>query len=123
MLRLVSLCIGFVIGLVAAGMPSGGASAGQSLLCGTAGDELVAARAGLSREWVVQIPFDSAGWRIEHVSIGDGLVVAVSGDGGVHAVQTSPATAGSPAPAACSGRSAWAAPADRCSPRASARTS
>jgi outer membrane protein assembly factor BamB len=96
MLRLVSLCIGFVIGLAAAGMPSGGASAGQSLLCGTAGDELVAARAGLSREWVVQIPFDSAGWRIEHVSIGDGLVVAVSGDGGVHAVQTSPATAGSP---------------------------
>ncbi|MCE9629192.1 MAG: PQQ-like beta-propeller repeat protein [Planctomycetia bacterium] len=76
---------------------AGGLSAmAQSLLCGTAGDELVAARAGLTREWVVQIPFDSAGWRLEHVSIGDDLVVACSGDGGVHAVQASPARTGSP---------------------------
>lgn len=61
---------------------------GQSCLCGTAGDELVAERAGLVREWIVQLPFDSAGWRVEHVTVGDGLVVAVSGDGGVHAVST-----------------------------------
>jgi len=64
------------------------AAAGGTLLCGTAGDDLVAARAGLVREWVVQIPFDSAGWTLENVSIGDGLVVATSGDGGVHAVST-----------------------------------
>lgn len=64
------------------------AVAGGTLLCGTAADELVAARAGLVREWVVQIPFDSAGWTLEHVAIGDGLVVATSRDGGVHAVST-----------------------------------
>jgi len=72
-------------------------SAAGPLLCGTAGDELVAARAGLEREWVVQIPFDSAGWSLEQVSIGDGMVVATSGDGGIHAVSTSSA-AGQPRP-------------------------
>jgi outer membrane protein assembly factor BamB len=71
-------------------------AAAGSLLCGTAGDDLVAARAGLTREWVVQIPFDSAGWRLEHVSVGEGFVVATTTDGGVHAVRTSPASAGSP---------------------------
>ena len=60
----------------------------QSCLCGTAADDLVAERAGLVREWIVQLPFDSAGWQVEHVTVGDGLVVAVSGDGGVHAVST-----------------------------------
>jgi len=84
------------VAVAAAALPAVVAAAGGSLLCGTAGDELVAARAGLTREWVVQIPFDSAGWRLEHVAVGDGLVVASSGDGGVHAVKTSPATAGSP---------------------------
>jgi outer membrane protein assembly factor BamB len=58
---------------------------------GTAGDELVAARAGLVREWIVQIPFDSATSRLERVVVGDGLVVAQSGDGGVHAVQAAAA--------------------------------
>jgi outer membrane protein assembly factor BamB len=58
---------------------------------GTAGDELVAARAGLVREWIVQIPFDSSASRLERVVVGDGLVVAQSGDGGVHAVQASAA--------------------------------
>jgi outer membrane protein assembly factor BamB len=77
-------------------LPSVVALAGGTLLCGTAGDELVAARAGLTREWVVQIPFDSAGWRLEHVAIGDGLVVASSGDGGVHAVSTAPTAPGGP---------------------------
>jgi outer membrane protein assembly factor BamB len=69
-------------------LPATVAVAGGTLLCGTAADELVAARAGLVREWVVQIPFDSAGWTLEHVAIGDGLVVATSHDGGVHAVST-----------------------------------
>lgn len=62
---------------------------GQTCLCGSAGDEFVAARAGLVREWVVQIPFDSAGWRLGHVVVGRDLIVAQSGDGGVHAVQSS----------------------------------
>ena len=74
---------------IAAVLHASAAAAGGTLLCGTAGDELVAGRAGLVREWVVQIPFDSAGWSLEHVAIGDGLVVATSGDGGVHAVSTS----------------------------------
>jgi outer membrane protein assembly factor BamB len=64
---------------------------------GTAGDELVAARAGLVREWIVQIPFDSAASRLERVVVGNGLVVAQSGDGGVHAVQAAAAaSAGRP---------------------------
>lgn len=71
------------------------ASAGGSLLCGTAGDDLVAARVGLVREWVVQLPFDSAGWQLEHVTVGERLVVGCSGDGGVHAIQ---AVSGSAAP-------------------------
>lgn len=74
--------------LVASAAVFHAAAAGGTLLCGTAGDELVAARAGLAREWVVQVPFDSAGWTLENVSIGDGLVVATSHDGGVHAVST-----------------------------------
>jgi outer membrane protein assembly factor BamB len=60
----------------------------QSCLCGTAADELVAARAGLDREWVVQVPFDSAAWRLEHVVVGDRLVVAQGGDGTVAAIRT-----------------------------------
>ena len=76
---------------------SAATEAGGSLLCGTAGDDLVAARVGLVREWVVQLPFDSAGWRLEHVTVGDRLVVGCSGDGGVHAVQGA-AVSGGPRP-------------------------
>lgn len=72
----------------------GGRVGAESLLCGTAGDELVAARMGLAREWVVQVPFDSAGWRLEHVTVGSELVVAASGDGGVHAVQATSVAGG-----------------------------
>jgi hypothetical protein len=68
--------------------------AGGSLLCGTAGDDLVAARAGLVREWVMQLPFDSAGWQLENVTVGERLVVACTGDGGVHAVQAAPVSGG-----------------------------
>lgn len=71
-----------VITLLAAARPG----IGQSCLCGSAADELVAARAGLDREWVVQVPFDSAGWRLEHVVAGDPLVVAHGGDGTAAAI-------------------------------------
>ena len=94
--RLISPLAGAVLLSTVVWIASGLSAAGQSLLCGTAGDDLVAARAGLTREWVVQVPFDSAGWRLEHVSIGDDLVVACSGDGGVHAIQASPSQNGSP---------------------------
>jgi hypothetical protein len=72
------------IGLVAS---SGTAEAG-SCLCGSPADLAVAAAAGLDREWVVQIPFDSAGWRLEHVVVGESLVVAQAGDGTVAAIAT-----------------------------------
>lgn len=85
--RFFSLVVAW-LAVAAAALPGAAAAAGGTLLCGTAGDDLVAARAGLVREWVVQIPFDSAGWNLETVSIGDGLVIATSGDGGVHAVST-----------------------------------
>lgn len=74
----------------------------DSCLCGTAADELVAARAGLDREWIVQAPFDSAGWRLEHVVIGNGLVIAQSGDGTATAI-VSESAPGSPRP----GTVAW----------------
>jgi len=67
---------------------------GQSCLCGTAADELVAARLGLEREWVVQVPFDSAAWRLEHVVVGESLVVAQGGDGSVAAIPTTSAPGG-----------------------------
>ena len=94
--RFFSLGVAWLSGWAAMLTPMA-AVAGGSLLCGTAGDELVAGRAGLVREWVVQVPFDSAGYALENVSIGDGLVVATSGDGGVHAVSTGTG-AGQPRP-------------------------
>jgi outer membrane protein assembly factor BamB len=67
-------------------------------LAGTPADEFVAERLGLAREWVVQLPFDSAAASVQHVTIGDGLVVARTGDGGVHAVKSAgPARPGEPA--------------------------
>ena len=59
-------------------------------LSGTPADEFVAERMGLVREWVAQIPFDSARAELEHVVVGDGLVVAQTGDGGVHAFAAAP---------------------------------
>ena len=67
-------------------------------LCGTAADELTAERVGLEREWVIQLPFDAAGWRLTHVVVGDGIVIGQTGDGGVHAVATASAKAGEPRP-------------------------
>lgn len=62
-------------------------------LSGTPADEFVAERMGLVREWVAQIPFDSARADLEHVVVGDGLVVAQTGDGGVHAFAAAPLSA------------------------------
>jgi len=64
------------------------AGRGQSCICGSIADDLVAAAVGLDREWVVQVPFDSAGWRLAHVVVGEGLVVAQGGDGTVAAIRT-----------------------------------
>jgi outer membrane protein assembly factor BamB len=75
-----------ILTLVGGLIPS--AARGQSCLCGTAADELVAARMDLDREWVVQVPFDSAAWRLEHVVVGEALVVAQGGDGSVAAIST-----------------------------------
>lgn len=71
--------------------------------CGSVADEFRAADVGLVREWIVQLPFDSASWRLERVVVGDGLVVAQSGDGGVHAIRA--AASGTSAPRA--GTVAW----------------
>lgn len=54
---------------------------GGESLCGTLADAFAADEAGLVREWIVHVPFDSAAWRLEHVAVDDGLVIAQSGDG------------------------------------------
>ena len=59
-------------------------------ISGSPADEFVAERMGLVREWVAQIPFDSARADLEHVVVGDGLVIAQTGDGGVHAFAAAP---------------------------------
>lgn len=61
---------------------------GHPGLCGTAADDLVAARAGLHREWVVQVPFDSQRWRLERVAVGREVVVAQAGDRSLTAIAT-----------------------------------
>jgi hypothetical protein len=76
--------------------------AAQSCLCGTAADEFEAARIGLTREWVVQVPFDSSAWRLEQVVVGENLVVAEGGDGTMAAVVRR-STPGGPRP----GTVAW----------------
>lgn len=71
--------------LMAALFGAGGGHAAESL-CGTLADAFAAEAAGLAREWIVQVPFDSSAWRLEQVVVDDGLVVAQSGDGGVTAI-------------------------------------
>lgn len=75
------------IAAVAAGIAWGAEARAQGCLSCTLADEWTAERMGLVREWIIQVPFDSAGYRLEHVVVADGLVVAQSGDGGVHAIQ------------------------------------
>jgi outer membrane protein assembly factor BamB len=77
-------------------------------LCGSPADLAVAAGVGLDREWVVQVPFDSAGWRLEHVVVGKSLVVAQAGDGTVAGIVTA-AQPGAPRP----GGVTWATHAGR----------
>jgi outer membrane protein assembly factor BamB len=78
---------------IVAGITSAGSAGAQGCLSGTLGDEWMAERVGLVREWIIQVPFDSAGYRLEHVVVADGLVVAQSGDGGVHVIQAAHADA------------------------------
>lgn len=80
-----------LVALSAAGSPA------RATVCGTAADEFIAAEVGLVREWIVQVPFDSAAWRLEHVVVGRDLVVAQSRDGGVAAIQSA-AVDGAPRP-------------------------
>lgn len=75
------------IAAVAAGIAWGAEARAQGCLSCTLADEWTAEGMGLVREWIIQVPFDSAGYRLEHVVVADGLVVAQSGDGGVHAIQ------------------------------------
>lgn len=82
---------------------AGGACAG--CLEGTLADELTADRLGLERDWLVQVPFDSSGYGVSHVVVGDDLVVVQTGDGGVHAIAASDGAAGDP----CRGAVLWSA--------------
>ena len=75
--------------LTGSGRADCGAGCGGGL-SGTPADAFVAERIGLAREWVAQIPFDSARGALEHVVVGDGLVVAQTDDGRVHAFAAAP---------------------------------
>jgi outer membrane protein assembly factor BamB len=79
------------------------AALGQGCLAGTAADEFTADKAGLTREWILQLPYLASGWKLDQVVVGDGLVVAQTSDGTVHAIQSAPwgdgiSPAGSPRP-------------------------
>lgn len=70
-------------------------------LIGTAADPFEAGRVGLMRKWIVQLPFESNGYRLDRVDVDRWTVVAQSGDGKVHAVRAGDTTAtrpGAPAP-------------------------
>ncbi|HAO72757.1 MAG TPA: hypothetical protein DCR06_09155 [Planctomycetaceae bacterium] len=57
-------------------------------LYGTAADPFEADRVGLTREWIIQLPFDSDRYRLNQIDAGRWMVVAQSEDGIVHAVRT-----------------------------------
>jgi len=63
------------------------AAHGEPVICGSVADEFTARAAGLERQWILQIPSGVGSWRLEQVTVGGGLVVAQTGDGGVHAIQ------------------------------------
>ena len=76
---------------------------GQACLAATAADEFTADEAGLTREWILQLPSVASGYSLNQVVVGDGLVVAQTTDGTAHAVQAAPwgdgvPTAGAPRP-------------------------
>lgn len=70
---------------------------GEAVVCGSVADEFTARAAGLERQWILQIPSGVGSRRLERVTVGDGLVVAQTGDGGVHAIQAT-REEGGPAP-------------------------
>lgn len=74
------------------------ASAAQTepVICGSVADEFTAQAAGLERQWILQIPSGVGSSRLERVTVGDGLVVAQTGDGGVHAIQATAEDGGLP---------------------------
>ena len=80
-----SLLIG--VAAVAASMATPCKAIGQGCLAGTAADEFTADAAGLTREWILQLPSVASGSSLAQVVVGDGLVVAQTSDGTVHAVQ------------------------------------
>ncbi|NBW96538.1 MAG: hypothetical protein EBR28_07350 [Planctomycetia bacterium] len=84
------------VALGAAILLCGGARA--DCLCGTAADVMEAERAGLQREWLLQVPFDASTSAIEHVVIDRDLVVVQTGDGNVIAVQAGDQKPGLPLP-------------------------
>ncbi len=91
-------CLNLLLALATVGLPAAAVRAER--LSGSAADPVEAAGAGLTREWIVQLPFQSDGYRLDRVDVGRWLVVAQSGDGMVHAVRAaaSPqAAAGAPA--------------------------
>ncbi|MGB8852620.1 MAG: PQQ-binding-like beta-propeller repeat protein [Pirellulales bacterium] len=80
--------------LASAGLSS--AAHSEPVLCGSVADEFTARAAGLERQWILQIPSGVGSWRLEQVTVGDGLVVAQTGDGGVHAIQAAREEGGLP---------------------------
>lgn len=82
-------------------------------LAATLADEFTADRLGMVREWIIQIPSMAPGRTLENVSSGDGLVVAQTSDGLVHAILATPpggpTAAGTPLP----GSLLWSQPVGR----------
>lgn len=92
-----NLFLGMALAVVAARGGHADCLCGTNSLCGTVADEFAAERAGLQREWLLQLPFDASTSQLERVSVGNGLVVAQTGDGNVHAIQATHAASGQPA--------------------------
>ena len=106
--RVTSLSLAVV--LLAAASPA--AARGDCCCRETLHDGFRTAAAGLEREWILRVPFSAAGWRLSKVVVGDGLVVALSSDGGVHAIQAAGSAAESAA-AAAPGTLLWTRPIGR----------
>ena len=58
-------------------------------LYGTAADPFEVERVGLTREWIIQLPFDSDRYRLNQIDTAQWMVIAQSEDGIVHAVRSS----------------------------------
>ncbi|MFM8284604.1 MAG: PQQ-binding-like beta-propeller repeat protein [Planctomycetaceae bacterium] len=102
---------GTVGAAMAVAVMAGGVAATPCLagcLAGTLADELTADRLGLERDWIVQVPFDSAGHSVSRVTLTDDLVIVQTGDGGVHAIAANDGGDGNP----CRGALLWSHPID-----------